>query len=400
MWLVYQKELLELLRDRKTLFFVIALPLLVFPVLFSSMALLMTKAQVSEAQKVHRYAIVGEQYAPQFAKKLFYHKSFKHVSLANVDASNVEALVKSGQIDVAVVINEDYQQNLANHQNSRWQVIFNDAVLTNRIFSRIVDLVSQHNQQLRRDKLVALGVEKNAIGGFLKPVSIEKIDTAKKRENLGEKLGGIIPYILIPLCLVGAVYPAIDMGAGEKERGTLETLLLTPVPRTVLVLGKFLTILTTSIMSALLTVFSMGLWISIFSLVIGSSVIKTAFGTIGGVDLLLILLLLLPLAAIFSSVLLAISIYARSFKEAQNYIAPINMVIFIPIVGALVPGVTLNWVTVFVPVMNVAIAIKEIIKGTVDYGMLWGIFATMSCLAAVVIAMSVYWFNQEKVLFR
>jgi len=342
MWLVYRKELLELVRDRKTLFFVIALPLIVFPILFGIMGMTMAKAQLKEEQKVHRYAIVGGQYAPQFVEKLFYHKSFTQVKPLQITAQNAASLVKQGQIDVAIIIGPDHQQQLSDSQQSQWQVVFNDAQLTNRIFDRIKALVNEHNIAHRQSRLLALGVDESRQAGLIKPIVLTKVDTADKRENIGEKLGGIIPYILIPLCLVGAVYPAIDLGAGEKERGTLETLLLTPIPRTYLVLGKFLTILTTAILSALLTVSSMGFWVALLGSVMNMQVIKVAFGTIGLFDLLLILSLLMPLACIFSSLLLAISIYARTFKEAQNYMTPLNMLVFIPIVGALVPGVTLG----------------------------------------------------------
>ena len=83
---------------------------------------------------------------------------------------------------------------------------------------------------------------------------LETVNTADEQENIGELIGGFIPYILIPLILTGAMYPAIDIGAGEKERGTLETLLLTPISRFSLVLGKFFTILVTGLITAAITV--------------------------------------------------------------------------------------------------------------------------------------------------
>ncbi|MCJ8272881.1 MAG: ABC transporter permease subunit, partial [Psychrosphaera sp.] len=260
MWQVYRKELLELVRDKKTLFFVIALPLVVFPILFGVMGLVMANAQISEEKKIHRYVIVGAGQVPAFAEQLFYHKSFKKVELVATDIESATEAIRNDLIDVALIIPSDHQQQMANNQQSQWQIVFNDAVLTNRIYGRIRDLVANHSDQILTERLSALGVPLVQHNALIKPVILTKVDTADQRENLGEKLGGLIPYILIPLCLVGAVYPAIDLGAGEKERGTLETLLLTPIPRTYLVLGKFLTILTTALLSALLTVGSMGFW--------------------------------------------------------------------------------------------------------------------------------------------
>ncbi|WP_350541890.1 hypothetical protein, partial [Psychrobacter sp. CAL495-MNA-CIBAN-0180] len=85
---------------------------------------------------------------------------------------------------------------------------------------------------LQTQKLISFGIEESVQKSILNPIEVIKVDTADKRENLGEKIGGFLPYLLIPLVLMGATYPAIDLGAGEKERGTLETLLLTPITRT------------------------------------------------------------------------------------------------------------------------------------------------------------------------
>lgn len=400
MWQVYKKELLELVRDRKTLFFVIALPLIIFPVIFAIMGMVMANAQLDEERKVHRYVIIGGEYAPQFAEDLFYHKSFQKVNSALTDETQLIDAIQNGDFDLAIVIPAQFEQQLAANEQSQWRVVFNDASISSRIYGRIKGLVEKHSKQHQANKIEALGVPLVQHEGLLEPISLVKVDTADKRENIGEKLGGLIPYLLIPLCLVGAVYPAIDLGAGEKERGTLETLLLTPLPRTLLVMGKFMAILTTALLSVVLTVGSMGFWTLIMGSMLNMAPVKETVGSIGAADLWMILFLLLPLACIFASIVLAISIYARSFKEAQNYMAPLNILIFMPLLAALVPGITLNWKTAMVPVMNVALAIKEIIKGTVDYGMFSTILVSQLGLAVVVIYFSVRWFNREEVLFR
>ena len=199
---------------------------------------------------------------------------------------------------------------------------------------------------------------------------------------------------------MGATYPAIDLGAGEKERGTLETLLLTPITRTQLVLGKFITLLAASIATTTITVLSMGIWISIAITFVDLAVVKTAFSSLRVLDLALIFIILLPVAAIFSSLALAISIYARTFKEAQNYMTPLSMGVIFPIIVALLPNVELNAKTAFIPVTNVALAIKEIIKGTVDYTLLGLIFLATVVVAGALLAFCVKWFHKEAVLFR
>ena len=191
-----------------------------------------------------------------------------------------------------------------------------------------------------------------------------------------------------------------DLGAGEKERGTLETLLICPISRVSIVLGKFFTVLTTGLVGALITVGSFGIWGAVIGSFAGMAVVQEAMSAIAITELVLIFSLLLPISAVFAALLLAISIYARTFKEAQNYISPLSIMIFLPLVAAMMPGVELNTKTALVPIMNVALAIKELIKGTADYMMLALIFGSTLLLAAAAIGFCVHWFQQEKVLFR
>ena len=402
MFEVFLKEVRELLRDRKTLFFVIALPMLIFPVIMALMGFLASQAALEAKQEVHTYYLVNSDYAEPFAEKVFYHKSFQLYEGDRTlnTVAELRQAVKDGIIDVGIFIPSDPVANLNDGVKSEWQIVFNDAQSINFIFNRLSELAKDFSDQLRAAKLDQLGLSKALQQAILEPISITKVDTADTRENLGEKLGAFIPYMLIPLVLMGASYPAIDLGAGEKERGTLETLLLTPISRTELVLGKFLTVLSSSIFCAMVTVSSMALWIAIASQFVALDIVKSAFSSVALVDFLLIFALLLPVAVMLSALTLAISIYARSFKEAQNYMGPLGMGIFIPIAVSLLPNMELTSKTALIPLTNVALAIKEIIKGTVNYADVAMIFAASATLAAVLLFCCVKWFNKESVLFR
>ena len=402
MFEVFKKELKELLRDRKTLIFVVALPVAIFPLLFAVMAFISSQAALEAEQEVHTYAIINGNYAQEFTDKVFYHKSFA-LYTGDETFNTVEDLtkaVKAGTIDMGIYLPSDAKQTLDDAKQSEWQVVYNDAKAINFLFDRVKELAKEYGDTLRTNKLLSFGVSEEQQAAIIEPIKVVKVDTADKRENLGEKIGGFIPYLLIPLVLMGATYPAIDLGAGEKERGTLETLLLTPITRTQLVLGKFVTLLASSIATTTITVLSMGVWISVAIAFVDLAVVKNAFSSLTVLDLGLIFVLLLPIAAIFSSLALAISIYARTFKEAQNYMAPLSMGVIFPIMVALMPNVELTSKTAFIPVTNVALAIKEIIKGTVDYTLVGLIFLATVIVAGALLAFCVKWFNKEDVLFR
>ncbi|KAA1155200.1 ABC transporter permease [Pseudoalteromonas sp. FUC4] len=402
MFEVFKKELRELLRDKKTLLFVVALPVIIFPIIFAVMAFISSQAALDADQKVNTYVIINGEYAQEFTDKVFYHKSFE-LYKGNKTFNTIEELkagVIAGDIDMGIYLPSDSKQTLNDEKQSKWQVVFNDSKSINFLFERVKELAKEYSDNLQKEQLISFGIDMSAHAALLNPVDVIKVDTADKRENLGEKMGGFLPYLLIPLVLMGATYPAIDLGAGEKERGTLETLLLTPITRTELVLGKFITLLTTSIASTTITVLSMGCWVAVALAFADLDVIKTAFSSLAVTDLLMIFVLLLPLAAIFSSLALAISIYARTFKEAQNYMAPLSMGVFFPIIISILPNMELTAKTAFIPVTNVALAIKDIIKGTVDYTFVGLIFLATALIAGALLAFCVKWFNREDVLFR
>lgn len=402
MFEVYKKELKELLRDKKTLMFVVALPVLIFPIIFAVMAFISSQAALEADQKVNTYVIINGEYAPEFTNKVFYHKSFELYKGSKTfnTIEELKAGVTAGDIDMGIYLPSNAENTLDSGEQSKWEVVFNDAKSINFLFDRVKELAQEYSDVLQAKKLKSFGIEESTHKAILTPIEVVKVDTADKRENLGEKIGGFLPYLLIPLVLMGATYPAIDLGAGEKERGTLETLLLTPITRTELVLGKFITLLTTSIASTTITVVSMGCWVAVALAFADLDFIKTAFSTLAVTDLLMIFVLLLPLAAIFSSLALAISIYARTFKEAQNYMAPLSMGVFFPIIISIMPNMELTAKTAFIPVTNVALAIKDIIKGTVDYTFVGLIFLATALIAGALLAFCVKWFNREDVLFR
>jgi len=400
MWQVYKKELLELVRDRKTLFFMIALPLLIFPVIFAIMGAVVASAAIEEEQKVLRYAIINGGQATAFEESLFYHRDFQRRKISLAEEEDIFAAIRSGQLDLVLKVNAGHQEDLTAGQQSQWQLYFNDSSQLNQVKQKVNKVFHQYLDTLRQEKFAQLGINEKQFELLMKPVALKTVDTADERENLGEQIGGLLPYLLIVLCLTGAMYPAIDLGAGEKERGTIETLLLTPISRYALVLGKFFTIMTTGIVTALITVFSLVLWSYLIGELADVDVVARVLASVGMGDLLLMLLMLIPVSAIFAAILLSISIYARSFKEAQNYMGPMSMLGFFPVMVAMLPGIKLNWSWSLVPISNVALAIKEILKGTIDYWMLVSILASSSVFALAAILFCVYIFNKESVLFR
>ncbi|GAB2695654.1 ABC transporter permease [Aliiglaciecola sp. 3_MG-2023] len=397
MWLVLLKELKELVRDKKTLFFMIAVPILVMPA-FAGIAIYFAQNAATEAQnKVLNYALIGAEYAPEIDTKLLQLKGFNRIEID--PKADYKKLIQDNTVDFVLEIPANYSNDILQTGQALLKLHLNDSGL-NRVFYRVNEIVDEQVKKLREIAFKKLNLSEKQSVAVLKPIILEKINTANTRENWGEKIGGLIPYFIFILCLQGAMFPAADLGAGEKERGTLETLLISPIERYKIVLGKFLTIAFAGLTSALITVSSMALWGVILSQGLAIQFVVTFMSSIGAVDFILMFLMLVPVVAIFASILLSLSIYAKSYKEAQSYMGTLMMLLFIPIFLAMAPGVELKGAWAWVPLTNVALAIKELIKGTMDYFQLIAIFGSTALIAVGLLAFCVNWFNKEKVLFR
>ena len=397
MWLVFTKEIKELLRDRRALFFMIALPLLLFPLIFGVIGYFSAKAVTDAETKSLNYAVVGSQYAPDLARKIEMTEGFDVVELP--DTTNFKDQITAGAVDFVLVVPDNFIQTDSLSEQVKLELHLNDAAL-NSVFKRVNEIVEAMSDERQNTAFSLMNVNDGRKAALLEPIVLEKVDTADKRESLGERIGAMVPYLVFILCFQGAMFPASDLGAGEKERGTLETLLISPIERNQIILGKFFTIGIAGITTALITVSSMAIWGVIISQGMAIKVLTEFMSQIGSLDFVLMFLMLIPVVAIFAAVLLTLSIYARSVKEAQSYMGSLTFAVILPVVLAALPGIDLKGGWAWVPLTNVALAIKELIKGTMDYLALFAIFGSTVVIAGALLAFCVYWSKQEKVLFR
>ncbi|AUC87544.1 sodium ABC transporter permease [Alteromonas sp. MB-3u-76] len=402
MWLIFKKEFKELLRDKKTIIFMILLPLLLFPAIFGVGIFFMSNAAEKAENEILKYAIVGEAYAPDIVES--FAEASEKFELVSVDGafeseSDYAKFIKNETLDFVLVIPDTFDADILASGQHKIGLYLNDAGL-NKVYGRVAEIIDVYMDEFQLAAFTELGLNEAQQEALLKPISIEKQNVADDREVWGERIGGFLPYFIFILCLQGAMAPAADLGAGEKERGTLETLLISPMDRYKLVLGKFFTVSAAGIITALITVSSMAIWGIVLSQGMAIEFVVEVMSMIGIVDFVLIFLMLVPIVAVFAAILLSLSIYARSFKEAQSYMGSLIMVVIFPVLIAMMPGVELKGAWVWVPLTNVALAMKELFKGTMDYFALFGIFTSTAVIAIGLIMFCIHWFNKEKVLFR
>lgn len=396
---VYRKEMKEVLRDKRTIIVLILLPMVVMPLMYDAMiSFIISRGKQAQSETL-QLALVNPDAMPELAKMFEDHEKFE-VVVDITDPAKVVDAIREDKVDMGLTFPSDAGDLLASNRQVEIRFQYNNADAMSRISTRRIETVLEnYNRDLQTERMRALGVGIQEREALLEPTNLRKEGVADRRESLGENIGGILPYLFIAFCFVGALYPAIDIGAGEKERGTLETLLLTPVPRSTLVLAKFGVTFTSGLAAGILCVCS----IAIFIMWRGASYtgdMGDIIQSISPLDLAMIGFMLIPLAAIFAALMLSISIYAKNFKEAQSYISPLSFVGMLPAIVAILPGIELTWKTALIPVSNISLAIKELVKGTVDYSMVGVIFLSTAVLAGVCIAFCISWFQKESVLFR
>ena len=395
---IYLKEIKEVLRDRRTLVFMLVMPTVLVPLLMNLLIGFMAKAEKKAQTEILTYAIFGAENLPELTEEFTEETGFRKVTVSTHE--QIASAIEQNEIKFALVIPEKAREQLENGQQVSVRLYYNNASVTSRVRNRAGNVIEQVGNRLRANRLASLGLESpEKQENLINPITIEEKGTANMREILGERMGGILPYMFIIFCLMGSMYPAIDLGAGEKERGTLETLLLAPIRRYQIVLGKFSVVFTTGVTAALLSITSIGIMLAVKVQEI-SGELHDVFASISVVDLVLIAAMLIPTAAIFASLLLSISIYAKSFKEASSYCGPLNFLAIIPAFIAMLPVVKLDWYWAMVPITNISLAIKELIKGTMNYNMLFAILGSSVVIAGALLLFCTKWFERKAVLFR
>jgi sodium transport system permease protein len=395
--IVYRKELIDSLRDRRTVISMIAVPLLVMPLLTIGMGVLSVTLVGLAEKEIPKVMILGGEDSPGVMAEL---RQLKDLQIVPAQSDYAEE-ISNKQIRAAVEIPESFEAKLAAGESSTVKIYMYEGELKSSLGAdRLQRFFSELRDRTIREHLEARQLPESLV----RPFAIEEKNVAPPEKVGGAILGGLVPYLVILLCLTGAMYPAMDLTAGEKERGTIETILCSPVSRTHLVFGKFLMVLTASIATAVLAITSMavsfGAGKKMLLGVTHGAVDEALQITITGKAVVSIFFVVLPLAVFFSAALLALSLFAKSFKEAQSYISPLMIVVVLPAVAALLPGVELNPALALVPVLNTSLVGKEIITGTYHWNLIALIFLSSSMYAGLALAIAVKLFQREDVLFR
>ena len=396
MGLVFRKEMLDILRDRRTLMSMIVVPLVVMPLLIFGMGemtlLLVEKAKDTKATVM----VLGGQNAPRLLERLRANDLLAIVG----PGDNYAARIQAKELRAAIEFPPGFESELeAEVSDLRVRIYYHEGDIHSEFALRNVEnVLRSFRDDIVESRLAARDVSK----ALLEPFHSLSKNVASKEAVSGAGFGGIVPYIIILLTLQGAMYPAIDLTAGEKERGTIETILASPVSRGALATGKFMAVLVVAIGAALLALISLGISSHYFASSERGELAATAGMSIAlppkGVVAMLVMIV--PVAVMFSGLLLALALMAKSYKEAQSYTSPLIMAAILPAVASMLPGIEMSTKLALIPILNVSLASKSLLAGTYEWNWIGIIFASSCVYAIVGLAIAAMAFRRESVLFR
>ncbi|MCE9557369.1 MAG: ABC transporter permease [Armatimonadetes bacterium] len=401
---VFKKEFREMMRDRRVVFGAFVMPFVVvfmmiqlFGFIGSSIQKTVKKQEIFVVKPAAPNSLYSDlqMVSKSIDPKVTGGAEFKITEIESVAAGR--KLIEDGKAKYVLSFPADFDAKVTVGK-ATVDAYYDSGTETSGIalstFDKIVDA---KNKEMLKLKLATASISADQ----MEPIKVERKDIAKKEGLSGSMLVGLLPYLMIVFAFVGGMSVVSDLVAGEKERGTLETLLISPVTRRDIALGKFFSLSVVSFLSAISMVLSL--------VVIGASGMaagKMLFPEGSGLNLSMVLTLLgvlLPLVFFFSGMMLAISAFAKNMREAQTYLGIANFVVITPAVFSQVLGFTdlsqAIWIK-FVPVLNTALVIRGALLGKPDMQLMGITVFTSLVLAAIGFGLVLKMFTREQILAR
>jgi len=411
---IYWKELVDILRDRRTLIAMILVPIVLYPLLmlgsiqavsYQTKSLKHEEITIGVINDDHRRMIrqltgfdsrglelKRDRLRAETGKEPDLPQPLTDAKIEVVGSREaLEARIQQRMIQVGVVFSGDTLVERDQYSKTLKVEILTDAeeVRSDFAASRVTGMIERVQQQLLDDRLA----QQRLPEAFLEPFEITTADLSSPPSILGQ----VLPLILVLMTITGAIYPAIDLTAGERERGTLESLMVSPVPVIDLIVGKFLVVTTVAIMGATLNLASVTatVYFGGFDKIIAQTGTGIPFA-----KMVFILLCLIPFAILMSAIMIAVCSYARTFKEAQNYVTPVILAVLIPGGIAALPATQLEGIMLVMPVGNMVLLARDFLLGaTVPALSIAMVLLSTSLYAAAAVAVAANIFGQESVVF-
>jgi len=380
---IFLQELRDLMKEKTIIFLTVVLPIIIYPLILGGVNTLMSTQLKKLEQETMKIVIsgAGDWFVP------FLEKSGKPFTIVK-NISRPEQALEEKQIQLWLEFGP------LSPENTGFVMVHFSTV--NESSRQAVETIEEILAEAK-DELIRTGFLKQGLHIKTNDVlQTELVDISSDRKKSGYLAGKIVPILMILMILSGASFAAVDLISGEKERGTLETLLLAPVSRESIIWGKFLVVLFIATISAIINL--LGIYLTLALGMMKIPFMENVTFNLGLFDLVLILLFTLPMSVLFSSLLMIIASYADTFKEGQYYVLPFILFGIIPGIPALLPNIELTTFLCLVPVTSLALAIREILAGTYHVTALGIAFVSNCVFAFICLKIAAHTLDRETIL--
>jgi sodium transport system permease protein len=387
---IYAKETLEAIRDRRTLLVMIVLPAVFMPIVTLGIPYLAERQQHMLQSVTPKVAVVGT--SPGLIRV-----AYATGLITPVQAKDPVTALRQRHVLAVLEIPPHFDQLVARQEQVHVGLLY-DASNSESVAARarVVDLISRYSQQIVAQRLAARHINPTD----LLPVVLDQRSVATQRQLSGLLLASLLPFFIAMWAVVGGMSVAVDLAAGEKERGTLESLLVTPPTREAIVIGKFLSVVSASMGAVIVVLIAMMVTLRWGYPYLAHTTAKLDISLPIGTALVMLGVAFL-FSALVSAVQLAISIFARSPREAQQYVTPLYFVTVLPalVVQFISEWQGAGWVYLL-PVLNAFFAFRELLLGTVNWGHLVLTVVSSAFYAALALEVAIGLMSRESVIFR
>ncbi len=402
---VYVKEIVDTLRDRRTLATMVLVPMVTYPLMLIA---------ASEAALIEREAAKGrtltiaalhELPAP-IADALRADQGLALMTRSSTrtppaEAEEARALIEHGGVDLAIGTSSTASTALAGLGTAPLRLYYDETESVSRAaVERVEALLDRTGRQLTQERLARLELPAEAV----RPLSHRSVSIATHDEVGGELASRFLPMLILVFIAISCFYPAIELTAGEKERGTLATLLTAPVTAAEIVLGKYLAVVTIGVLAGLLNVTVMTL--TVMRAVAGATgpneggaVPVAALPQPTAEMLLGLLLAVLLVTAVIAAVMIVAATFARSFRDANNLLTPVLLVVMAPAFLASFPSAELDARWAVVPIAGPVLWMKALLVDKAVGGAAAAVIGASIGSAFLLLGLATRIFGDERVLF-
>lgn len=392
------KEIVHLFRDTKTIVQTVVVPTFITPLLIGAVIWYISSIAVDEGKKTYDVAVY-DQNNTELTINLQESERLNVLLMDGID--QVIDDVTNDNSEIGISLGSDFTSQLKNNLSGEITIYSKNLDNFSQAQGIVSDIIDEYDDQIRNERLNNLNVDEN----FINPITVLDEDLTSNEEFAGSIIGGILAFLFIVYIMSGSMYPAIDLGAGEKERGTMETLISTNISSVDIIIGKMFSVTSSAVLTAIFSLLGFAVPLIVIFLFYGDSIPENAFEIISAivnpVAIVAMFGLLIPLSIFMGAFMLAISIYSKNPKEASLLLGNAVIIFFIPAYVPLInPGIELDLVGSLIPCYSFALHTNALIAGNTDWFLYGATLISNIIYCSIAIYVTYIMFDDEKIIFR